>query len=75
MSDLQSDIADVDNVFDNISVRYGWPAALEAWQRLKPRLTPDRDMLIEVMRDSGYVTHRQAIELADAAIAAMGEGK
>lgn len=80
MSDFKSDIADVDDVFNTISVRNDWPAALAAWQRIRQRLTPDREEMGWAIHDavnrvgSDPISIEAALIAADAAIAAIGGG-
>ena len=71
MSDIQRDIerveACIENHVDVIDAR-------DEWDRLKPRLTPDRQKLAAAMDNAhGPMDWDYALALADAAIAAIGE--
>ena len=79
-SEMQRDIEVVDSL-----IRGVWgaePYELEAWQRIRARFTPDRERVIEAVRDA-YLTATSATDgvmlsedyavIADAAISAMGE--
>ena len=64
MSDLQRDIKVVEDVLLRRKIALGAVDAYEAWQRLKPRLTPDRererillDRIRELEADAGKMTH------------------
>lgn len=81
MSDLQRDTEVVDSL-----IRGVWgaePYELDAWQRLKPRLTPDRERvaiaIMDALNDHGWETDKHdrpaLLQAADAAIDAMGEAK
>ena len=77
MSDLQRSIELVDEAL-GIAFDDNDPA-VEAWQRLRARLTPDRERVARAiageMLAQGHVMHGEAYwHVADAAIAAM-EGK
>jgi hypothetical protein len=79
MSELQRDIFTLDVAADS-TMSIG---QAEAWQRLKPRLTPDRERvaiaIMDVLNDHGWETDRHdrpaLLQAADAAIDAMGEAK
>jgi len=48
--------------------------AVEAWQRIRARLTPDRERVARAIQNAHGPMHPDfAFALADAAIAAMGE--
>ena len=72
MSDLQRDIEVVDSL-----IRGVWgadPYEHAAWQRLKPRLTPDRERVAMAIHDANTTGLRGEdfwLALADAAIKAM----
>ena len=73
MSDeqLQRDIALVDDAL-------GWllPEQAEAWQRIRARLNPDREVVARAICTGIHGTtalYRNYLPVADAAIAAMGE--
>ena len=73
MSDLQRDIELIDAVIRG----QGWPQWEAAWQRLKPRLTPDRERVARAIAGSLGGNPRVGelppswMKAADAAIAAM----
>ena len=74
MSDLQRDIERVERMME-CALPDGW----DAWQRIRARLTPDRERVARAiageMLAQGHVMHGEAYwHVADAAIAAM-EGK
>lgn len=80
MSDeqLKADIADAEDVFNNRSVRHDWPAAVDAWNRIRARLeaVPDRESLTAVLQDAALarainIDHYDARLIVDAVIAAI----
>ncbi|WP_353189088.1 hypothetical protein [Pseudomonas sp.] len=74
-SDLQRDIERIDAIFE----AYGLRLNAEAWQRIRQRLTPDREEMGWAIHDavnrlgSDPISIEAALIAADAAIAAMGE--
>ena len=75
-SDLQRDIDEISRFVSQC----GWQSEREAWQRLKPRLTPDRERVFAAITETlirfGHddaTMLQDCIFAADAAIAAMGE--
>lgn len=76
MSDLQRDI-DIMEI-ERLVYATGMREHAEAWQRIRARLTPDRELIADaiatVFRDGAGPDGRPfALAAADAAIAAMGE--
>jgi hypothetical protein len=80
VSDLQRDIAEIDRLVADGDV---WGIEREAWQRIKARLTPDRERvaiaIMDALNDHGWETDKHdrpaLLQAADAAIDAMGEAK
>ena len=72
MNDLQRDIERIDAIAAMM-----FEGDREAWQRLKPRLTPDRERVaraIEATAAEADLDENVWLAQADAAIKAMGEG-
>lgn len=84
MSDEQLQ-RDIDRV-EGLVISMGWPSHTEAWQRLKPRLTPDRERVARAICKAAHKGNDERaweeitaldreywLSVSDAAIAAMGE--
>ena len=71
MSDLQRDIAEV----DFLVAEFAGIEIIAAWQRIRARLTPDRERVARAIRDDVNTTGLRGedfwLALADAAIKAM----
>jgi hypothetical protein len=83
-SDLKIDteggnVLDCIQVVEDVVMKHGDEIDAVCWQRLKPRLTPDREEMGRAIHDavnrvdSDPVSIEAALIAADAAIAAMGE--
>lgn len=77
MSDLQRDIDLIDSFLDSQDSFGGYLYAPQryVWQRIRARLTPDRERVARAIDVAlnGALLHAEAFDAADAAIAAMGE--
>ena len=83
MSDLKIDtgggnVLDCVQVVEDVVMKHGDEIDAMCWQRIRQRLTPDREMVARAiagaMLRQGYVMHGEAYwDIADAAINAMGE--
>ena len=83
MSDLKIDtgggnVLDCIQVVEDVVMKHGDEIDAVCWQRLKPRLTPDRESVARALYEhaianQGAVTWEGWLAKADAAINAMGE--
>lgn len=83
MSDLQIDtgggnVLDCIQVVEDVVMKYGDEIDAVCWQRLKKRLTPDRERLTDALQDTAIgqaknLDHYDARRIVDAVITAMGE--
>lgn len=72
-SELQRDVGMIEGLVSG----EGSPVHVACWQRLKPRLNPDRERvaraIAEAVDGDGELPWQSFLPEADAAIAAMGE--